>query len=969
MYDVLVRKSVQVFRRDVTRILRARRTWVIVIGVLLTPALYAWFNITAFWDPYANTGNIRVAVVNLDEGATSELTGPIDVGSQVVDQLHDDHQLGWQFMGDDEAQAAVRSGEVYAAIVIPKDFSADLLSITSGTFTQPALTYYVNEKASAIAPKITDVGAAGIDSKISSAFIEQVAEAATAELKDAGDSVELKLLNAKNDGLNAFDEASTSVASARQGITDMKAGIERSRGSLSGAQTTLGDVDRTLGDVQTALGQAQQIVAQAQTDVLSFTDAATNAYVQGATLLADASAQAHVSITQVTQTLGQAGARIDTAIADITAVAEANAAAIAQLQTLLDQGGLDPAVAAQLQQVLTALEQQNQADQQLLADLATLNTDTADAVQAVQATADALNNAVQGAQASAGTLRDALTGSLPALTSAMATLSTSAGGFSAALDAQRAQLTQAGTLLTGLDAQLVATSAALDSLDGNLAGIQTGLGDARTDVLALGSASSWNTLGTVTGLDPQQIAQFIATPVEVAEHAVFPVDSYGSAMAALFTNLSLWIGAFVMMVIFKVEVDTEGVAPIRVGEAYVGRFLLFGTLGVLQAIVVTVGDLIIGVQTANAVAFVGTGILISLAYVSIVYALCVSFGHVGRGLCVLLVIMQIPGASGLYPIELMPQFFRNIYPFLPFTYGIDAMRETIAGFYGAHWWRLMGVLGIFVVLAWVLGLVLRRRLANLNRLFNREIVATDLLIGEDVQVIGRGYRLSDVIHALSDRSDFRSRLDRRSRHFTERYPTLLRVALLTGLGGMVVLGLIAWLVHEQSATLLFLWMLWCLVVIAFLVVLEYVNHSFEAAAELAGMGDADLRRAMHGVDTVSSGGAAEASGGAQHLVGDDLTTPDPTESGPGAATAAGEPDVGAASTPDAFDAGADPDTVDSDTDELTRLFADDPAPAPAAGSAVPPEPEPEPAGATEGEPDAEASGDDPDAPREGGERA
>lgn len=969
MYDVLVRKSVQVFRRDVTRILRARRTWVIVLGVLLTPALYAWFNITAFWDPYANTGNIRVAVVNLDEGATSELTGPIDVGSQVVDQLHDDHQLGWQFMGADEAQAAVRSGEVYAAIVIPKDFSSDLLSITTGTFTQPALTYYVNEKASAIAPKITDVGAAGIDSKISSAFIEQVAEAATAELKDAGDSVELKLLNAKNDGLNAFDEASTSVASARQGIADMKAGIERSRGSLNGAQTTLGDVDRTLGDVQTALGQAQQIVAQAQTDVLSFTDAATNAYVQGATLLADASAQAHVSITQVTQTLGQAGTRIDTAIADITAVAEANAAAIAQLQALLDQGGLDPAVAAQLQQVLTALEQQNQADQQLLADLATLNTDTAGAVQAVQATADALNNAVQGAQASAGTLRDALTGSLPALTSAMATLSTSAGGFSAALDAQRAQLTQAGTLLTGLDAQLVSTSAALDSLDGNLAGIETGLGNARTDVLALGSASSWKTLGTVTGLDPQQIAQFIATPVEVAEHAVFPVDSYGSAMAALFTNLSLWIGAFVMMVIFKVEVDTEGVAPIRVREAYVGRFLLFGTLGVLQAIVVTVGDLIIGVQRANAVAFVGTGILISLAYVSIIYALCVSFGHVGRGLCVLLVIMQIPGASGLYPIELMPQFFRNIYPFLPFTYGIDAMRETIAGFYGAHWWRFMGVLGIFVVLAWVLGLVLRRRLANLNRLFNREIVATDLLIGEDVQVIGRGYRLSDVIHALSDRSDFRSRLDRRSRHFTERYPTLLRVALLTGLGGMVVLGLIAWLVHEQSATLLFLWMLWCLVVIAFLVVLEYVNHSFEAAAELAGMGDADLRRAMHGVDTVSSGGAAETSGGAQHLVGDDLTTPDPTESGPGAATAAGEPDAGAASAPGASDAGADPDTVDSDTDELTRLFADDPAPAPAAGSAVPPEPEPEPAGATEGEPDAEASDDDPDAPREGGERA
>ena len=162
---------------------------------------------------------------------------------------------------------------VYAAIIIPRSFSSDLLSITTGTFTQPALTYYVNEKASAIAPKITDVGAAGVKDKISSAFIEQVAEAATTELKDAGDDVQLKLLNAKNDGLNAFDQASAQVASARQSITDMKGGLERSRGSLRGAQSTLSDVDTTLGDVQTALGQAQTIIAQAQRDVLSFTDA------------------------------------------------------------------------------------------------------------------------------------------------------------------------------------------------------------------------------------------------------------------------------------------------------------------------------------------------------------------------------------------------------------------------------------------------------------------------------------------------------------------------------------------------------------------------------------------------------------------------------------------------------------------------------------------------------------------------
>src|SRR5699024_9104666 len=109
-----------------------------------------------------------------------------------------------------------------------------------------------------------------------------------------------------------------------------------------------------------------------------------------------------------------------------------------------------------------------------------------------------------------------------------------------------------------------------------------------------------------------------------------------------------------------------------------------------QALIVCLGNLaVIGVQTVSAPAFVATGVATALAYLSIVYALCVSLGHIGRGLCVLLVVMQIPGASGLYPIEMMPDFFRVIYPLLPFTYGIDAMRETIGGFYGAQYWRAL----------------------------------------------------------------------------------------------------------------------------------------------------------------------------------------------------------------------------------------------------------------------------------------
>lgn len=838
--------SWQVFKRDATRLLRVPKVWIIVIGVLVTPALYAWFNINAFWDPYANTANIRVAVVNLDEGADSEITGPLDVGAQVVDELEGNEQLGWVFMDEDRAQDAVRSGEVYAAIVIPADFSDDLVSITTGEFTQPALQYFVNEKAGAIAPKITDVGASGLDRQITSAFTSQVARAATEAITDAGSAAELRLLGAKGDTLDAFDEATQRVAAARGDLAELSDGLAASRDALNAAGDALDDVDRTLGDVQTAIEQAQPIIDEAQRQVVAFTDAATTAYVDGATRLADVSAAAHVAVSQLTQAFETAGVRIDGAIDEVAKVVDANAAAIDRLQALVDGGDLDPAVAQRLNDAIDALEERNRNDRQLLEELQRLNGQASDTAAAVQSSADAVDEAVQNAQGAASDLRSVLTASVPELSRAMSALSTSAGAFSAALDAQRTQLGSAQELLTNLDAQLVSTSTALTGLDGNLAGIQDGLRLARTDVVALGAASEWSTLQTLTGLDAEQIAQFVASPVEVAEHAVFPVANYGSAMAALFTNLSLWIGAFVLMVIFKTEVDTEGVEGVTVRQAYFGRFLLFAALAVGQALVVCIGNLVIGVQLASAVAFVATGVVIALAYVSIVYALCVAFGHVGRALCILLVIMQIPGASGLYPIEMMPGFFRALYPFLPFTYGIDAMRETIAGFYDGHYWGFIGALMVFVALAFVLGLVLRRRLANLNRLFNREIAATGLLIGEDVQVVGAGYRLGDVIRALSDRHEYRDDLARRARPFTRNYPSLLRTTLLVGAGGLAVIGVIAWLVPGGKASLLGVWVLWCLLVIAALVTLEYVKQSFELAAEVGRLDEAELRRAVLG---------------------------------------------------------------------------------------------------------------------------
>lgn len=832
-----------VFRRDVRRLARVSKAWIIIIGVIVTPSLYAWFNIVAFWDPYANTQNVSVAIVNQDDGATSDLTGDIDVGGELVSQLKENDQLGWEFMDEDEAMDAVRSGRSYAAIVIPEDFSRDFISITSGEFTRPVLRYFVNEKANAIAPKITDVGASTLDTQINSTFVSVVAEAVTGQLKDAGEDAEGRLGDARDTTVTALDDAVGKVSTARQGITRLQTGLTDAQTRLDGAVSTLGEVDNTLGEVQSAVAQAQTIAAEAQQELLTFTDKVTSAYVSGATLLADASSKMNASIATLSTSLRQANVAVGSAIDDLSAVIKANGTALDELQAVLDKTDPGSAAAQQLSKAIDDLKERNAADQQVLDQLKQLNGDVSSTIDSVKAAANTVNSAVGTAATSAGTIRDALMQSVPELNRAMSALSSSADAFSSALGAQRTQVTQAQNLLAGMRTQLAATAEALTALDGNLVTAQSGLGGVRTDVLALSAADIWNRLSTISGLDAEQIAQFMASPVEVHENVLFPTKAYGSAMAALFTNLSLWIGAFVLMVIMRLEVDTEGVEGVSVRQAYLGRWMLLASIAVFQAVLVCVGNLVIGVQTANPFAFVGTGVLIGLAYLSIIYALSVCFGYVGKGLCILLVIFQIPGASGLYPIEMMPDFFRGLYPFLPFTYGIDALRETISGFYDGHYWQFMGALAVFVVLAFTLGLFLRRRLGNFALLFNSRLAESQLLVSEDVQITGRR-RTPEIIRALTDGDGYRAEVAQRVRRFSDRYPTLLRLTLIVGVAVMALLGLVAWLLPEAKVTMLGLWALWCLILIAVLVALEYVKQSIQQAAEVGEMPEADLRDAL-----------------------------------------------------------------------------------------------------------------------------
>ncbi len=835
-----MRNAFTMLRRDLTRIRRAPKSWAIIIGLLVLPALYAWVNIVAFWNPYGNAEHIKVAVVNEDAGASTELTGEVNVGDQVVDQLKTNDQLGWQFMDHDDAMDSVRSGASYAAIVMPPDFSKDLLTIITGDFVQPRLEYYTNEKANAIAPKITEVGASTLDTQINSKFVATVAQTIATQARQAGVDTGQWLIGSRSNTLAALEQALTTVQAARKSLTELQGALGPGAAAVSDAKSALERVDGAIGDATDAATDAQGLVTEVQGDLFDFSGTLTRAYVSGAPNLTGATTRLNQSITQVAGGADAARSALTTAQRDVQAVIDANQALLSTMRPVAAALPDAVPIKAQIQHVIDEVSAQSARDQELLATLGATNA----GVSTVSDQTAAASGAMSAVDRSSSALHGVLAGTLPALNQSMSSLSAGAGAFSSALDSQRVLVSQAVAMLSRLEPLLDQTDAAVASLDGNLQDVQSDLTTLQTDLNAITAADIWNQVSTLTSLDPESIAGFMAGPVQVHENDLYPVAAYGSAMAPLFTNLSLWIAGFVLMVLFKLETDTESVEGLTVRQAYFGRWLLFAVMSVIQGLLVSIGDVLIGVQTVNPVVFVATAVFIGLVYMSIIFALSISFGYIGKGIAVLLVIMQIPGASGIYPIEMMPDFFRALFPFFPFTYGIDAMRETIGGFYGLNYLRYMAVLALFAALSFVLGVFLRQRLGNFARLFNSRLADTGLFLSEEVQTLGSRRRLTQLVRALTNRDGFRADNDRHRSRLDMNHKSLQRAAVIIGAIGTVVLLIIGTEFPDAKATVLGLWGVLCLLVMAAIILVEYISQNIVYGTEVAELPDDELKRRL-----------------------------------------------------------------------------------------------------------------------------
>lgn len=852
------------------RLLRNPVALVITIGVCVIPSLYAWYNIVANWDPYANTANIKIAVANEDEGTTNEYTGTMNAGEQVIEQLRKNDQLGWTFTDAKEAKEGVYRGDYYAGIIIPKDFSEKLTSMLTGEFTEPKLVYYVNEKKNAIAPKVTDTGASTIQEQINSTFVSTVSKTLVKTLQDVGTIAKDKGADAESGILANTAEARKALDKVRSALSGMQDSVDATKDAVTSADTTLGKLNDQLPQLVQALDEGDTLLATTRTTSRDFSTSLSSALSGANRLMGKASSTASAAVGKVSTTVVMTQGYVD----DSATALDGVVSDIDDLKELIN-GTLLPddaknKLVSQLQDVQGGIN--------TLADSlhrqASAITDTATKVNNAST---ALDTAVQTGISTIDAAHDSVNSTaLPKLSAGLDSFSDVSGDLTGVIASLEPVIAQTRGTLSQLNATLDQAKTAIAQTDGAVADVQGSLDDAATDIRALQSSQVMDELSELLGVNASDVSDFMSSPVTLNTQTVYPVSNYGSGVAPFYTNLALWVGGFVLIAIIKLEVDPEGVGEFNAKEGYFGRWLLLVLLGFVQAVIVCVGDLVLGTQCHEPVLFVLAGVWTSFVYVNIIYALSITFKHIGKALGVILVIVQIPGSSGMYPIEMMPGFYQWLHPFLPFTYGINALRETIGGMYGMYYWANLAVLGVFLVLALVVGLVLRPFMLNLNLLFDRQISTTGVMLCESNNLPNPRFSVRLAMRALLDGEGYRDAIVARATRFEQAYPARVRAGFCMVLGLPMLLFLLTWLLDLSNDGKIVMLVLWIVVVVladTYLINLEYVRESLNTQMRVSALSDDKLREEirrhtaalpsvarMFGVQVQSSAPRAGASG-------------------------------------------------------------------------------------------------------------
>lgn len=713
-------KILKVFTNDMKKISTNVIAVVIILGLSILPSLYAWFNIFSNWDPYgpSSTGNIKVAVVSDDKGA--EISGlEINIGNTVVEALQSNNTIGWVFTdSSDDTIEGVKAGDYYAALVIPETFSEDMVSFLGGDLEHPQIIYYENGKKNAIAPKITQKAQKTVRQQVNATFISTLAESAM----KAGNVIS----STDSDGVSIADTMTEKLTALSEDMDTYINILSSFKGIMDSAQSIIATTKIMLPSLNTVLESSKTSLSGMQTMVNNSTNTINT--------ISDMMLS---SLDMIDGTLTMISNVVSSDLASAQALSKVVLNGIGTVSNMIPYAkeifnssvsGLEPKGDEKVNAQINVIRSQF--------DIIKTDTDrvgTAAAV-AVYNSSDLIDNIqaeLDNCSKDIDSLRSIYTSSVKpqlssTITNAQAALNTTVN----ALSGFNLNLSSTDNVLSDYSDTLADGNTNLDTTLELANELSEYIRTLTENINELSDNENYNKLVEIMDSNPEKLGEFAASPVSLDTVRVYPIENYGSAMAPFYTVLALWVGALILVAIIHVKVHPiPGVDGICPRHAYFGRYMLFFLVGQLQTLITVLGDLhFIGIQCEHPVMFWFAGAMCSFVFTLFIYSLTVALGNIGEALAVIVMVVQVAGAGCTFPIETLPKVFHSLYNYLPFQFGMNAMKEAIAGLYGDNYWKYIAKLAVYLLVSLFIGLVGAIPFRKMNKIIDKNKEKSGIMI-------------------------------------------------------------------------------------------------------------------------------------------------------------------------------------------------------------------------------------------------
>lgn len=670
----------KILKRDLLNIIKNPSVFIVILGFCILPSLYAWINIKASWNPYdeMNTRRLPIAVVNNDSGGTFNNKN-INIGKEVVKELKKNTTLNWVFIDEWQGNYGLNTGKYYALIEIPADFSSKMITITTQSPEKPSIIYRSNEKLNAVATKITDSAKTNLINKIKSNFIKTASQEVFKELNSLGKDLETdkpQIIQLKD----TIPETVSSINDIKKYISEINTNSEELQKYLNTQKSDFPKLLQKINSVQNILAQSKLLVLSTK-QTLNSAENNLNNDMNEIQSLNDQIQSLLINLNNINRT--DIGSDLNiTVINQLINLDDSLIKKINDTLKILDfiNDFLPNKGASELIASLNTLKDSVQTEKNYLNKLKSLINSNApkDNITSVINELSNLSNQISMNIVSASNAFYLDT--YQAVNIITDNLTNGLNSIDSILESTKVIVPQLNTLANSGILSSKASVSQTNSLNKKLEDIQGKLNELSSKMENL-SEENLNEIISFMEKNPDELSNLLSSPINIKNIEVYNSGLFGYAVTPFYTTLAIWVGALLLSSILSFHCrDFEDGTKLTLAHNYFGKLALFLILSFIQTIIITLGDVyLLKVYPQS----MGLMILVSLAcsvtFTIMIYTLASILGNVGKAIAVIIMVFQIAGAGGIYPIETLPKIFTTLAPFWPFTYAIKGFREAIGG--------------------------------------------------------------------------------------------------------------------------------------------------------------------------------------------------------------------------------------------------------------------------------------------------